>query len=160
VAVALSQEHELELHIRGARRNGLDGTIGEALLQSATTGRAGANAAFAVAQRVMGRGRGLMRTAGTSAPGPPGQRRSHNSVGRGIESVVLESRSRDYVGTASGPASQQGSRQAGGAGAGERLGREGIVHHGIGFQFDGERHRIPIATDRRASIVVYGQTEI
>ena len=53
--VALSQEHELELHIRGGRRNGLDwDEIKEVLLQSAIyCGVPAANAAFAVAQRVM-----------------------------------------------------------------------------------------------------------
>jgi len=53
--VALSQEHELELHIRGARRNGLAwDEIKEVLLQSAIyCGVPAANAAFAVAQRVM-----------------------------------------------------------------------------------------------------------
>ena len=53
--VALSQEHELELHIRGARRNGLEwDEIKEVLLQSAIyCGVPAANAAFAVAQRVM-----------------------------------------------------------------------------------------------------------
>jgi 4-carboxymuconolactone decarboxylase len=53
--VAVSQEHELELHIRGARRNGLEwDEIKEVLLQSAIyCGVPAANAAFAVAQRVM-----------------------------------------------------------------------------------------------------------
>ena len=53
--VALSQEHELELHIRGGRRNGLEwDEIKEVLLQSAIyCGVPAANAAFAVAQRVM-----------------------------------------------------------------------------------------------------------
>ena len=40
--------------------------------------------------------------------------------------------------------------------------REGLVHHGIELQFDGERHRID--AQRRwpagAAIVVYGQTEV
>ena len=30
------------------------------------------------------------------------------------------------------------------AGVGERMRREGLVHHGIELQFDGERHRIPL----------------
>ena len=53
--VALSQEHELELHIRGARRNGLAwDEIKEVLLQSAIyCGVPAANAAFAVAQEVL-----------------------------------------------------------------------------------------------------------
>jgi p-hydroxybenzoate 3-monooxygenase len=46
-------------------------------------------------------------------------------------------------------------------GAGERLRREGLVHHGIELQFAGERHRIPLSdlADGRA-IVIYGQTEL
>ena len=47
------------------------------------------------------------------------------------------------------------------AGVGERLDREGITHHGISLQFDGERHRIPLSdlADGRC-IVIYGQTEV
>ena len=30
-------------------------------------------------------------------------------------------------------------------GVGERLRREGLVHHGVELQFDGERHRIPLS---------------
>src|SRR5215211_745449 len=39
--------------------------------------------------------------------------------------------------------------------------REGIVHHGINLQFDGERHHVPL-TDLSGgrSIVIYGQTEV
>jgi p-hydroxybenzoate 3-monooxygenase len=46
-------------------------------------------------------------------------------------------------------------------GAGERLQREGLVHHGIELQFARERHRIPLS-DLAAgrSIVIYGQTEL
>jgi p-hydroxybenzoate 3-monooxygenase len=47
------------------------------------------------------------------------------------------------------------------AGVGERMRREGLVHHGIELQFDGERHRVPLSdlADGR-TIVVYGQTEV
>jgi p-hydroxybenzoate 3-monooxygenase len=47
------------------------------------------------------------------------------------------------------------------AGAGERLRREGLVHHGIELQFAGERHRVPLSdlADGR-TIVIYGQTEV
>jgi p-hydroxybenzoate 3-monooxygenase len=47
------------------------------------------------------------------------------------------------------------------AGAGERLRREGLVHHGIELQFAGERHRVPLSdlAGGRA-IVIYGQTEL
>src|SRR5918912_1245208 len=53
--VALGRFDELELHIRGARRNGLsDDEIKEVLLQSAVyCGVPAANSAFAVFQRVL-----------------------------------------------------------------------------------------------------------
>jgi p-hydroxybenzoate 3-monooxygenase len=81
----------------------------------------------------------------------------------GIESVILESRSRAYCeARIRAGVLEQGTvdllREAGVA---ERLDREGIVHHGISLQFDGERHRIPLSdlTGGR-SIVIYGQTEV
>ncbi len=53
--VALGHEHELALHVRAALRNGLTpDEIGEVLLQCAVyCGVPAANAAFAVAQRVL-----------------------------------------------------------------------------------------------------------
>jgi p-hydroxybenzoate 3-monooxygenase len=81
----------------------------------------------------------------------------------GIESVVLEDRSRDYVEhrIRAGVLEQRSVDLLVDAGVGARLQREGIVHHGIELQFDGERHRIPLSdlADGR-SIVIYGQTEI
>jgi p-hydroxybenzoate 3-monooxygenase len=81
----------------------------------------------------------------------------------GIESVVLEDRTRDYVEhrIRAGVLEQRTADLLVDAGVGDRLLREGIVHHGIELQFDGERHRIPLSelVDGRA-IVIYGQTEI
>jgi 4-carboxymuconolactone decarboxylase len=58
VLTALGREHELELHIRAARRNGLsDAQIGEVLLHTAVyAGVPAANAALAIAQRVLAAG--------------------------------------------------------------------------------------------------------
>lgn len=55
VLTALGREHELELHIRAAVRNGLSQEeIGEVLLHTAVyAGVPAANAALAVAQRVL-----------------------------------------------------------------------------------------------------------
>ncbi|MDX6569986.1 MAG: p-hydroxybenzoate 3-monooxygenase [Gaiellales bacterium] len=82
---------------------------------------------------------------------------------QGIESVVLENRSRDYVEhrIRAGVLEQPTVDLLDGAGMGERMRREGIVHHGVELQFAGERHRIPLSelTDGR-SIVIYGQTEV
>jgi p-hydroxybenzoate 3-monooxygenase len=81
----------------------------------------------------------------------------------GIESVVLEDRTRDYVEhrIRAGVLEQRTVDLLTGAGVADRVHREGIVHHGIELQFDGERHRIPLSelADGRA-IVIYGQTEV
>jgi 4-carboxymuconolactone decarboxylase len=56
VLAALGREQELELHIRAARRNGLsEAQIGEVLLHTSVyAGVPAANAALAIAQRVLG----------------------------------------------------------------------------------------------------------
>jgi p-hydroxybenzoate 3-monooxygenase len=81
----------------------------------------------------------------------------------GIESVVLEARSREYCEqrVRAGVLEQGTADLLRAAGVGERMQRDGLVHHGIELQFDGERHRIPLSdlTGGR-SIVVYGQTEV
>ncbi len=55
ILAALGREQELELHVRAARRNGLsEDQIGEVLLQTAAyAGAPAANAALAIAQRVL-----------------------------------------------------------------------------------------------------------
>jgi p-hydroxybenzoate 3-monooxygenase len=81
----------------------------------------------------------------------------------GIESVVLENRSRTYVEARirAGVLEQGSVDVLIEAGVGERLLHEGIVHRGLHLQFGGERHHIPISelTGGR-HIVVYGQTEV
>jgi 4-carboxymuconolactone decarboxylase len=55
VLTALGRENEIEMHVRGALRNGLSAEeIGEVLLHTAVyAGVPAANAAFAIAQRVL-----------------------------------------------------------------------------------------------------------
>jgi p-hydroxybenzoate 3-monooxygenase len=81
----------------------------------------------------------------------------------GIESVIVEARSRAYCEARirAGVLEQGTVDLLRGAGVGGRLVREGLVHHGISLQFDGERHRVPLSelAGGRA-IVIYGQTEI
>ena len=81
----------------------------------------------------------------------------------GIESVIVERRDRPYVERRlRAGVMEQGTvdllREIGVA---ERLNREGLVHHGVHLQFDGERHRIALSelTGGR-TITVYGQHEI
>jgi p-hydroxybenzoate 3-monooxygenase len=100
---------------------------------------------------------------GIVGAGPAGLTLARLLERAGIESVVLEDRSRDYVEhrIRAGVLEQRTVELLTEAGVADRLHREGIVHHGIGLQFDGERHRIPLSelAGGRA-IMVYGQTEV
>src|SRR3954449_344683 len=82
---------------------------------------------------------------------------------RGIEAVVLEARDRDYVQqrVRAGVLEQGTMDLLDEVGAGERMHREGLVHHGVELRFDGEGHRIALSdlTGGRA-ITIYGQQEV
>jgi p-hydroxybenzoate 3-monooxygenase len=105
----------------------------------------------------------LRTQVGIVGAGPAGLTLARLLELEGIESVVLEDRSRDYVEhrIRAGVLEQRSADLLVDAGVGDRLRREGIVHHGIELQFDGERHRIPLSdlADGR-TIVIYGQTEV
>jgi p-hydroxybenzoate 3-monooxygenase len=100
---------------------------------------------------------------GIVGAGPAGLTLGHLLQREGIETVILEDRSREYVEARirAGVIEQAIVDLLVEAGAGERLRREGLVHNGIELQFAGERHRIPLSdlADGRA-IVIYGQTEL
>lgn len=95
--------------------------------------------------------------------GPAGLVLSHLLARQGIESVVIESRSREYVEkrVRAGVLEQNTVDLLCATGVGERLRREGLVHHGIELWFDGAGHRIPLSelAGGRA-ITVYGQQEV
>jgi p-hydroxybenzoate 3-monooxygenase len=95
--------------------------------------------------------------------GPAGLLLSHLLHRRGIESVVLEARTRDYVEqrVRAGVLEQGTVDTLIRSGAGERLQREGLVHHGIELRFAGQGHRIAFEhlVPGRA-ITVYGQQEV
>jgi p-hydroxybenzoate 3-monooxygenase len=95
--------------------------------------------------------------------GPAGLLLAHLLRLRGIESVVLEARSREYVEARvrAGVLEQGTVDLLSEAGVGDRLHREGLVHHGLELRFDGQGHRIDLSelTGGRA-ITVYGQQEV
>jgi p-hydroxybenzoate 3-monooxygenase len=100
---------------------------------------------------------------GIVGAGPAGLTLARLLENAGIETVVLEARSREYCEARirAGVLEQGTVDLLRDAGVGARMDREGIVHHGISLQFDGERHRVPLSdlTGGR-SIVIYGQTEV
>jgi p-hydroxybenzoate 3-monooxygenase len=100
---------------------------------------------------------------GIVGAGPAGLTLARLLERAGIESVVVESRSRAYVEARirAGVLEQGTADLLRTLGVAERLDREGIVHGGIYLQFDGERHHVPMdeLTGGR-SIVIYGQTEV
>ena len=95
--------------------------------------------------------------------GPAGLLLSHLLRLAGVESVVLESRSREHCEhrIRAGVLEQGTVDTLDEAGLGARLRREGLVHHGIELLFERKRHRIDLTalTGGRA-ITVYGQHEV
>ncbi len=105
-----------------------------------------------------------MRTqVGIVGAGPAGLVLAHLLHLEGIDSVMLEARSREYVEhrVRAGVLEQGTVDLLVEMGVGDRLQREGLIHEGIELQFEGERHRIdfPALTGGR-TITVYGQQEV
>jgi p-hydroxybenzoate 3-monooxygenase len=87
---------------------------------------------------------------------------SHLLHQQGIDSVVIERRSRDYVEqrVRAGVLEQGSADLLVAAGVGSRMQREGLVHDGIKLRFDGEEHRIDFRALTGRGITVYGQQEV
>jgi p-hydroxybenzoate 3-monooxygenase len=100
---------------------------------------------------------------GIVGAGPAGLLLSYLLTMRGIDSVVVENRSRDYC-----EARQRAGLLETGTvellravGLGDRMDAEGLEHGGIYLQFEGERYHLDFRdlTDGR-SVMIYAQTEI
>ena len=94
--------------------------------------------------------------------GPAGLLLAHLLHRAGIDAVLLERQSADYVlGRIRAGVLEAGSVDLlKDAGLGERLSREGLPHHGVELSFAGARHRIDFADLVGRTVTVYGQTEV
>jgi p-hydroxybenzoate 3-monooxygenase len=103
-----------------------------------------------------------MRTqVGIIGAGPAGLLLARMLQQRGIESVVLEARSRTHVeGRIRAGLLEQGAVETmTEAGVAERLHREGLVHHGLRLRFGGTEHRIALSRLTGRVVTIYGQQE-
>ena len=100
---------------------------------------------------------------GIIGAGPAGLLLSHILHLHGIESVVLEKHSKDYIESRvrAGVLEQASVTLLSEVGLGERLQREGMQHHGFEIRFGSRSHRINFdeLTDGKG-ITVYGQQEV
>ena len=99
---------------------------------------------------------------GIIGAGPAGLVLSHLLYREGIESVVLESRTREYVQerVRAGVLEQNTVDLLTEIGVGERMKREGLVHHGIELRFQGRGHRIDFQELTGRAITIYAQGEV
>lgn len=94
--------------------------------------------------------------------GPAGVLLSHLLAADGVESVVVETRSEEYVASRirAGILEQSTVDLLREVGLGDRLDREGDRHRGIHLQWPGERHHLDFVDLVGRSVWVYGQTEV
>lgn len=105
----------------------------------------------------------LSTQVGIIGAGPAGLLLSHLLHLRGIESAIVEAKSRQHAEerVRAGVLEQGSADLLTQSGVGERMRREGLVHHGIELLFNRERHRINFheLTGGRC-ITIYGQQEV
>ncbi|MFG2793617.1 4-hydroxybenzoate 3-monooxygenase [Streptomyces sp. NPDC048419] len=105
----------------------------------------------------------MRTTVGIIGGGPAGLLLARLLHRTGVDCVVLEARTREYVEQRQRAGMlEQGTVDAlHEAGAAERLHAEGLIHQGIELRFDRERHHIdfPTLTGGR-TVTIYAQTEI
>src|SRR5580658_608186 len=105
----------------------------------------------------------LRTQVGIVGAGPAGLMLSHLLHRMGIDSIVVEARSRQYVEdrVRAGVLEQGTADLMAETGVGDRLKREGLIHHGVMFRFGGRTHRFDF--DELANgrcIIVYPQNKV
>jgi p-hydroxybenzoate 3-monooxygenase len=104
-----------------------------------------------------------MRTqVGIVGAGPAGLLLAHLLHLRGIDSVVLEDRSRAYIERRirAGVLEHGTVELLTEVGLADRLLRERMVHHGLELLFEGVGHRVPLSDLTGRTISIYGQHEL
>jgi p-hydroxybenzoate 3-monooxygenase len=98
---------------------------------------------------------------GIVGAGPAGLLLSLMLEQRGISSVIVESRSRAYceARVRAGVLEDGSVEVLTATGVGERMHREGLVHHGIYLRFGGQSHHLDFPDLTGKTIMVYGQHE-
>ncbi len=99
---------------------------------------------------------------GIVGAGPAGLLLSHLLHLRGIDSIVLEARSRDYVeNRIRAGVLEYGTEQLlNDSGVGVRMRREGLLHPGVVMRFDRTDHRIDFADLVGKHVMVYSQHKV
>ena len=100
---------------------------------------------------------------GIVGAGPAGLLLAHLLHLEGIDSVILEARSRAYIEerVRAGLMEHGSTDLLRSVGLGERMDREGLVHHGIELRFAGAGHRIDLfGLTGGKTVTIYGQHEV
>jgi p-hydroxybenzoate 3-monooxygenase len=105
----------------------------------------------------------MMRTCvGIVGAGPAGLVLSQLLYRLGIESVMVEARTREYCQerVRAGVLEQNTADLLNEIGVGERMRSQGLVHHGIELRFQGRGHRIDFQELTGRAITIYAQAEV
>ena len=104
----------------------------------------------------------LRTQVGIVGAGPAGLVLSHLLHLQGIESVVIEARSREHCEqrVRAGVLERGTVELLTQMGVGDRMKREGLVHDGVEFRFRGRSHRIDLKALAGDGITVYAQQEV
>ena len=99
---------------------------------------------------------------GIVGAGPAGLLLSHLLHLQGIESILLEARSRDYVENRirAGVLEFVTEKLLNDSGVGERMRREGLLHPGAVMRFGGADHRVDFADLVGKGVMVYSQHNV
>ena len=104
-----------------------------------------------------------MRTqVGIVGAGPAGLMLARLLRMQGIDSIIIENRSRDYIENRirAGLIEHWAADLLRDVGVGERMQREGLLHWGINIGINGDLHRIDFKKLVDKRVTIYGQQEV